>query len=64
MLLSDILIWSGPITYIGCWIIAIFLWLYYELSEHQKNMLIAYAIMPTGSIFRMCCGYVLGIIGL
>lgn len=62
--LSDWLVWSGPVTYIGVWVIIIILLVLFEFSDTTKAALIAYAVMPVGAISQSCCGYVLSCFGM
>ncbi len=63
MKLSQILIWSGPITYTICWIVVIIIILFTEVTEEIKYGLLVYAAMPIGSLFRTGCGYLLSQFG-
>lgn len=63
-MLSDILIASGPVTYIGCWVVIIFIILVYQPGDTLKAGLITYAIMPVGAICQSGTGYALACIGL
>lgn len=62
--LSDWLIWSGPITYIVCWVVILLLLVTFEFSDAMKAALIAYAIMPVGAITQSGSGYLLSCVGL
>jgi hypothetical protein len=64
MLLSEVLIASGPITYIGCWIVIIMLLLFVDLPDFTKVALIAYAVMPVGAICQSGMGFLLACVGL
>lgn len=64
MLLSDVLIASGPITYVGCWVVIILLLLFVDLSDFTKAALIAYAVIPVGSICQSGMGFLLACVGL
>lgn len=63
-MLSKILISSGPITYIGVWVIVIVLLLFFNLSYAVKTALISYAMLPVGSICQSVLGYLLFYLGL
>jgi hypothetical protein len=63
-MLSKILINSGPITYIGTWIIVILILIFFNMTYAVKTALISYAILPIGSICQSILGYLLFYIGL
>ena len=63
-MLSKILINSGPITYIGTWIIVIIILIFFNMTYVVKTALISYAILPIGSICQSILGYLLFYIGL
>jgi hypothetical protein len=64
MIISELLIWSGPTTYILVWIIVLLLLLIYDLSAIQKTILLTYAIVPIGSITQSAAGCLLSVMGL
>ncbi len=64
MLLSELLIASGPITYVGCWIIVILILLFIEISSVFKVALLTYAVAPVGAICQTSCGLLLSLFGL
>jgi len=63
-MLSKILINSGPITYIGTWIIVILLLVFFNVSYAVKTALVSYALLPIGSICQSVLGYFLLYLGL
>lgn len=62
-MLSDVLIVSGPVTYIGFWIIIILIILIYKPSETVTAGLITYAILPIGPIVQSGSGYIVSYFG-
>lgn len=63
-MLSNVLIASGPVTYIGCWIVVIVIIIAYQPSDTAKAGLITYAILPVGAVCQSGIGYALAFIGL
>lgn len=64
MAISDWLIWSGPITYVGAWVVILIMLVLFEFSDTVKLALIGYAIMPVGAICQTGCGMLLSCVGL
>ena len=63
-MLSKILINSGPVMYVGTWIIVIILLIFFNMTYAVKTALISYALLPVGSICQSVLGYLLFYIGL
>ena len=63
-MISEILIASGPITYIGCWIVVILIIIVYQPTKEIKTILISYALLPIGAILQSGIGGVFSLIGL
>jgi hypothetical protein len=63
-MLSNILIASGLITYVGCWLVVIFIILIYQPDPFVRAGLITYAALPIGAICQSGIGYLLAGIGL
>ncbi len=63
-MLSNILIASGPITYIGCWIVVILIIVIYQPCSTTRVGLITYAALPIGSVCQTGAGAILAGIGL
>ncbi len=64
MLLSDLLILSGPVTYIGCWVIVLLIIMFSKLDQSIKAGLLAYAAIPFGALTQTGSGVALAAIGL
>lgn len=62
MLLGEILIYSGPITYILVWIIYLIIVLFFDISNGLKYVLFTYALVPWGAIFQSGLGYLVSLI--
>lgn len=62
--MSDLIMASGPITYIGVWIIVIFLLICYDWSETAQATMITYAALPIGPIVQSGTGYILYLCGV
>ena len=63
MLLSDLLILSGPITYVSCWLAVILIIIFIDITNVAKAALLAYAIAPVGAISQTFSGYALACLG-
>ena len=63
-MLSDVLIASGPVTYILCWAIVLLIILLFDPSPPVKAGLITYAVLPVGAACQTCIGYMFAWIGL
>ena len=63
-MLSTLLINSGPITYIGTWLLVIIILIFFNISYTVKITLLSYALLPIGSICQSLLGYILLYIGL
>ncbi len=63
-MLSDILIASGPVTYIGCWIVVILIIVVYQPGNTTKAGLITYAVLPIGAVCQSGAGVILANVGL
>lgn len=64
MSISDWLIWSGPVTYVGVWVVILIMLITFEFSDSAKLALIGYAVLPVGAICQSGLGVVLSCIGL
>jgi hypothetical protein len=63
-MLSKLLINSGPITYVGTWIVVIIILIFFNISYAIKTALLSYALVPIGSICQSILGYMLLYIGI
>ncbi len=63
-MLSDVLIASGPVTYVSCWIVVILIIIVYKPSAEVKTGLITYAVLPVGAVCQSGLGACLSFIGL
>jgi hypothetical protein len=63
-MLSDLLIASGPITYILCWVVILLIICTCDTSEPVKAGLITYAVLPVGPICQSGVGLLLAGLGL
>lgn len=60
--ISDVLIASGPITYIGIWVIVLLILIFLDLPDSVQHGLIIYAAVPIGSVCQTCAGWLLSLI--
>ncbi len=58
-MISEILIYSGPITYIAVWIIFIIINILFTLDSITYNIFLIYAICPVGAIIQSGLGFLL-----
>lgn len=63
MLLSKIIILSGPITYILMWVIYFIVVWFFNPSDKLKYALLVYAIAPVGAIFNTFFGGIIWLLG-
>jgi hypothetical protein len=63
-MLSKLLINSGPITYVGTWVVVIIILIFFNISYAIKTALLSYALVPIGSICQSLLGYMLLYIGI